>query len=95
MMESKVMRDMYSKRSKPVCQKMDSMVIKAIKRREPIKAKKKSNADTLKKIECLNNISKILRESEFRELLKMFLYPDRSLKKYVLWELWCRMRERR
>lgn len=95
MMESKVMKDMYSKRSKPVCQKMDSMVIKAINRRKPIKAKKKSNADALKKIECLNNISRILRESEFRELLKMFLYHDRSLKKYVLQELWCRMRERR
>lgn len=40
MMESKDMKNMYSKRSKPVCQKMDSMVIKAIKRRKPIKAKK-------------------------------------------------------
>ena len=85
---------MHSKWSKPVRQKMDSMVIRAIKRRRPINAKQGS-ADALKKIECLNNISRILRKSGFKELLKMFLYPDSSLKKYVLWELWCRMRERR
>ncbi len=94
MMESKVMKA-YRKRSKPVCQKMDSMVIRAIKRRKPIKAKKDSDTDALIKIECLNNISRILRRSDFKELLKMFLYPDSSLKKYVIQELWCRMRERR
>lgn len=72
--------------------KMDNMVIRAIKRRRPIKAKKYSGEGDLKIIECLNNISEVLRNSDFKELLKMFLYPSSSLKKYVLGEVLCRMR---
>ncbi|MFG6369564.1 MAG: hypothetical protein K1W16_14350 [Lachnospiraceae bacterium] len=75
--------------------KMDNMVIRAIKRRRPIKVKKGSNEDGLKVIKCLNNISKELRGSDFKGLLKIFLYPNSSLKKYVFWEVLCRMRGRR
>ena len=86
---------MYSGLSIQERQKADSMVIRAIKRRRPIRAKRDSDANTLEIVECLNNISEILRGCGFKELLKMFLYPDSRIKKYVLQELRCRMHGRR
>lgn len=84
---------MYSKLSRRERQKMDRIVVWAIKKRSPVKAK--GHSSHLAETECINNISRILRKADFKELLKMFLYPNNSLKRYVMWEVRCRIQERR